>query len=178
MCPAQQRAAGGDSGPASATCGGEYPSPAKRSSPVASESPGPGAGHSRPTGTGTGRLVRVPSPSCPPWFKPQQYSSPAGVKAQVTPPPAKSLENLSSPANGIGTGDVSVVPLPSCPWRFWPQQRVEPSLRSAQVCTAPAARVFAGAGRSEVGEGRTCVSGRMPLPNWPKRLSPQHSTWS
>ena len=37
-----------------------------------------------PTLTGVERLERVPSPSCPLWFIPQQYSCPSEVIPQVT----------------------------------------------------------------------------------------------
>lgn len=70
------------------------------------------------TAVGVFRLVVLPSPSRPSRFYPQQYASPAAVRAQLCEPPAESCANVTpggcSTAVGMRYGPL-VGPTPSRP---------------------------------------------------------------
>jgi hypothetical protein len=64
------------------------------------------------TATGIVVVRLVPLPSAPDELSPQQYATPAAVKAQLWRFPALSFVKVSSPETGTGTLE-SLVPLPS-----------------------------------------------------------------
>jgi hypothetical protein len=77
--------------------------------------------------TGVGRLgEKVPSPTWPKSFRPQQVAAPLEVIAQVWLLPAVTLANTRFVAALDGVRCLVYVPSPSCPAPFDPQQYAAP----------------------------------------------------
>src|SRR5512133_1457672 len=94
---------------------------------------------STPTCTGRACVGSVPIPSSPKWFQPQQYASPARVRAQVWFVPAATCAKSDRPTTAAGAGDGSSEPIPSWPTGLVPKQCTAPLRLSAQTCTPSAA---------------------------------------
>src|SRR5262245_10627502 len=125
------------------------------------------------TSTGALRPLFVPSPSIPRELKPQHFTPPPLVSAQVWFPWDEMAVTLDSPVTRNGSKLLSKVPSPSCPDAFSPQHRTSPPT-SAHVCASPAviAATPVSPGTS-VGTWRLVV---VPSPSCAAPLSPQHLT--
>ncbi len=88
---------------------------------------------SEATFDGVGRSVSVLSPSWPSLFRPQHFTPPPLVSAQLWKAPALTVAMpLPRPVTATGSPWSKVDPLPSCPDAFRPQQYAAPAM-TAQV---------------------------------------------
>jgi hypothetical protein len=85
------------------------------------------------TATGLSEFVRVPSPSDPNRFMPQQYAVLSKVTPQVWKPPALTDASVNPLAAGVGLAEPVLVPSPNSPSTFLPQQYAAPAAVTAQV---------------------------------------------
>jgi len=123
------------------------------------------------TCTGVALLMRVPSPSWPKLFAPQQRTPPPAVRTQVwLLPPAMAAIPLVRPAISVGVGP---------PWL--PQHLTPPAVVRAQVYDEPAASAMAslkgappGAASTSTGVAR--LPPPVPSPSCPELFLPQHLT--
>src|SRR5947208_1469393 len=82
-----------------------------------------------------------------------------------------------SPTTVTGVNASAVVPLPSRPSLFWPQHCAEPPWRRVQLCATPDVMAVAVVIPVTVAEGVVAIAPLVvPLPSWPKLLSPQQRT--
>lgn len=124
--------------------------------------------------------AKLPFPSCPSAFSPQQKTllfesaaheceRPAATEtAPDRPGETGVLEEIRS---GAGQNE------PSCPEELSPQHLIEPSPRRAQVWLSPALNETAFERPvTSTGESEPEPVGMPALPSWSKRLEPQHRT--
>src|SRR4051794_21057565 len=129
------------------------------------------------TGSGVRRSRRVPSPSWPDPFRPQQLAAPSVVIPQVCDQealrPVHAPDVAAGAATGTGCGWTRWSAFPSCPSSLAPQHQAEPSVRTPQLCRPPTvtlAQVLSVPTRT----GRPATLGVLPIPSCPWSLSPQH----
>src|SRR5436305_1749274 len=96
---------------------------------------------------------------------------------------ASGLVPVLNPVTTTGVDALVVVPLPSCPEPLAPQHLAVPSASNAQEWLPPAAiatalvRPVTTAGVVlQAAPLQVCGPVKVPLPNWPKALAPQHLT--
>ena len=84
----------------------------------------------------------VPSPSWPHWFRPQHWTPPDIVSAQVcSPPAAMAVTPPVSATTSTGLVRSVVVPSPSWPYELSPQHWTPPAVVNTQVCWSPPSKV-------------------------------------
>src|SRR5256714_39319 len=112
-----------------------------------------------------------------------------GVRAVATPAAALIVATLGSllvhvtpspttvtGVNAFPSGRLRSCPSPSRPKKPRPQHCTRPPRRSAQVCSAPEVAAVAVVMPVTGAVGGLKMPLSLPLPSWPKLLSPQHST--
>ena len=97
--------------------------------------------HGPPNSHCSGPLV-VPIPSAPSAFAPQQYASPAAVRAQVWPPPMLIFTNRNPRETALGNIHELADPSPTFPVEFSPQQNAHELPLKPQLPPLPALTVW------------------------------------
>jgi hypothetical protein len=109
-------------------------------------------------------------PSSPEVLRPQHFTAPPVIKAQVRSPPAASASTPVRPLTCTGVGRSVVELSPNCPPAFAPQQCTAPvPLAIVQVCARPAAMPVASPTLTVTGTGdeafKAGATGTPALPN-------------
>jgi hypothetical protein len=135
------------------------------------------------TWTGVEEPVVVPSPSWPLSFRPQQYTAPPVVRAQVCDSPATTpaipdrVPLPPTPTTWTGVDEFPVVPSPRRPSAPLPQQNTAPEPFTAQACSVPSPSAVIPVRVPEPPTPTTWTgvaeSVVVPLPSCPLLLRPQ-----